>query len=336
MQTFLEKPHAILVVGPFLVALGAGCGDDSTGGGGSGSSTTSSTTASTGSAGTGGSGSTTSGSQAGAGGAGATSTSAGPGGGGEGGAGGGGGGGGAGGGGIEQLVGPEGGTVETQGVRVTIPEGALTEPVTIGIHRLDAAEIAALPGFDAIDGATAGALTPDVFAFTPHGTSFQVGVTIQLPATDGQTILRLDDEADPTWDLIPAVVDGGQATYTAYGFSIGAVANVEGTPGCDPDACAALGDEEAECVYMTFDYQGTEVGWGCSTPCTDDDQCSFPVACIDETTQMIYGWWCGIAPGHASGGCSGIAGESECHGSDGQNPNLTLCVDNECTDTPAG
>jgi hypothetical protein len=328
---------SLLLVGPLVLSLSA-CGDDTAGtGGGGGAGATGA-----GSTGTGGPGNTSTTGQ-GTTASGATSIATGQGGTGEGGSGvggdaaggnGAGGDGGAEGGGIEQEVGPDGATLETGGVRVTIPEGALTETLTIGIHRLDAAAIASLPGFDAIDGATSGALTADVFAFTPHGTTFAMAVTIELPAADGQTILRLDDESDSTWDIVPAVVDGGSATYRTYGFSIGAVADVEGTPGCDPVECAEL--EGSECIYMTLDTSDTEVGWQCAEPCTQDDQCEFPVACVDETTQMLYGWWCGIAPGHASGGCSGIVGHNECHGSDGQSRGLTLCVDNECTDTPAG
>jgi len=299
-------------------------------------------------AGTGGSGSTTTTSQGGVGGAGSTSATTSQGGVGgagstststsQGGAGGEGegaaGAGGSAGAGIEQMVGPEGATLETEGVKVTIPEGALAEMVTIGIHRLSDDEIAALPGFDEIVGVTSGALTSNVFAFTPHGTTFQLEVEIQLPAADGQTVLRLDDESDATWDLIPAVVDGGTATFTTYGFSVGAVADLDGTPGCDPDACS--GFESHECIYMELDFQGDEVGWRCAEPCTQDDDCSFSVACFDETTKSFPGWWCGIVPGRDSGGCDGIIGIDECYGSDGQNPNLTLCVDNECTDTPAG
>jgi hypothetical protein len=245
----------------------------------------------------------------------------------------GGGGSGGAGGGLEQAVGPEGATLATDGVTVTIPADALKEATAIGVHRLDGAAIAALPAIS-VEGMTAATLTPVVFALTPHGTSFQSGVTIELPAADDTlTVLKLDDASDTTWEIVPAAFSGGVAKITTYGFSIYAVADIDGTPGCDPAWCAANGEAGAECVFTADTV--FETFWSCRKPCTHKDQCSFTAACIDATTQQLYGWWCGIAPGHASGGCQGMMGANPCHGSDGQNPGLTLCVNNECTDTPA-
>lgn len=312
---------------------GAGAGGDGQGGGPAGPATTGASVASTGS------GSTTSGNQAGSGGGGD-----------QGGAGGGGASGGAGGAGgsasdsDQQSVGVDGATLTAGGATVTIPEGALTETTTIGIARLDDGEIAQLPEIDLV-GATSASLSDDVFALTPHGTSFQQAVTIELPAFEGATILRLDDESDTTWEIVPATIVEGQAVLTTWSFSVYAVADVDGTPGCDPVACEARPDDEFvqdyACVFMSDSYDGPAGPgyWSCAEACTEDEQCafSFDPYCENETMLVdVAGWYCGIPEGEVSGGCTGFIGGSDCHGSDGQSPEVTLCVDGACTDTPAG
>ncbi len=88
----------------------------------------------------------------------------------------GGGGGDTGGGGTQQsgaVVGPTGGTVVgPNGAKVVIPAGALATDTTINIAQI-AASTAALPAGFSVSGQT--------FAFTPHGTTFAVPVTMTLP-----------------------------------------------------------------------------------------------------------------------------------------------------------
>ena len=71
------------------------------------------------------------------------------------------------------LVGPAGGTVEgPNGARLLIPAGALATNVAIAIEQSPAGA-PALPGRIAAVGAT--------FALTPHGTTFDLPVTLTLP-----------------------------------------------------------------------------------------------------------------------------------------------------------
>ena len=85
-------------------------------------------------------------------------------------------GGGSGGGGappVSAVIGPAGGTViGPNGASVVIPAGALATDTAIGIEQTSAGS-PALPGAFS----TAGAM----FAFTPHGTTFAVPVTVTLP-----------------------------------------------------------------------------------------------------------------------------------------------------------
>src|ERR1700754_4977611 len=70
-------------------------------------------------------------------------------------------------------VGPAGGTVTgPNGAKVVIPPGALTTTIDIRIEQTSAGS-PALPGGFSVSG--------QMFAFTPHGTTFAVPVTVTLP-----------------------------------------------------------------------------------------------------------------------------------------------------------
>ena len=71
------------------------------------------------------------------------------------------------------IVGPAGGTVNgPNGAKLVIPAGALATDTTIGIAQI-AGSATPLPSGFSVSG--------PVFAFTPHGTTFSVPVTITLP-----------------------------------------------------------------------------------------------------------------------------------------------------------
>ncbi len=98
------------------------------------------------------------------------------------------------------VIGSEGGTIVTDdGLTVTVPAGALETPVEITIETVDTSSLAAAePAWAPYAG--------PAFAFTPHGQIFAEPVTIRLPATTRPSaILRLDDTADPCWQMVPGL-----------------------------------------------------------------------------------------------------------------------------------
>lgn len=132
-----------------------------------------------------------------------------------------------------------GGTVALGGsdLVVTIPPGALAAPTTIGVAEVSAAQVAPLP-FNRT------AYSPR-YALTPHGTTFAAPVEIAVrfsgDAASAQ-VLRLDDEADPDWEVVEgATFEDGIARFATNRFSViimgGPFALDCGYPGercCDP------------------------------------------------------------------------------------------------------
>lgn len=125
------------------------------------------------------------------------------------------------------AIGPAGGRVESAGVVVEVPAGALAEEVSIAIA-------------EATGGAPAlGSARSKVFAFTPHGLKFAKPVTITLPLTaaaePGDTVLWAEEGAT-TWTPVDgATLADGKATARVSAFSYGSVgsADVPLTPTAD-------------------------------------------------------------------------------------------------------
>lgn len=119
---------------------------------------------------------------------------------------------------VQALVGPTGGTLElTGGGKLEVPPGALDEEVMITITELD--EPKPLPlGLDSAGKA---------IAFEPHGTVFNLPVTLTVPIKETETDLaqvramKLDDDDDDSWTTI---LDGekspGKITLETTSFSI--------------------------------------------------------------------------------------------------------------------
>ena len=138
--------------------------------------------------------------------------------------GGGGGGDGGGGGGTQQtgtVVGAAGGTVVgPNGAKVVIPAGALATDTTINIAQI-AASTAVLPAGFSVSG--------QMFAFTPHGTTFAVPVTITLPFNPalvpaGITPQFYKTNAQFQWEQIATATFGPDtATAQVTSFSDAAV-----------------------------------------------------------------------------------------------------------------
>lgn len=107
------------------------------------------------------------------------------------------------------MIGPAGGVIESDdGAVLTIPPGALAGEAFITVRSVPTGDIAATVP----DGAP---YAGPVYSFEPHGLTFDKPVTIQLPTdTRANTILRLDDLDDDSWELAP----GGAFNDTSVEF----------------------------------------------------------------------------------------------------------------------
>src|SRR5262245_39532956 len=86
------------------------------------------------------------------------------------------------------MIGAMGGTVQSAGASVTIPPGALDQPVLITVHTVAS-------GFPPL-----GAAPLTVYAFEPHFQSFNAQVQVSLPVSGaGQFQLYQAHPGDMTW-----------------------------------------------------------------------------------------------------------------------------------------
>jgi hypothetical protein len=116
-----------------------------------------------------------------------------------------------------------GGSVESGGASVVVPEGALEDAVEVAVEVLD--DVAT----DLPEGTS---LAGDTVAFLPHGTTFSSPVTLTI-AHDGSAtgVMRLDDEDDTSWEAMSDVtVTANTVEVQTTSFSIyAAVAGAAGS-----------------------------------------------------------------------------------------------------------
>lgn len=114
-----------------------------------------------------------------------------------------------------------GGTLlSPEGVKVEVPAGAASAPVTIRVAK-DATGAPPLP-------ATGPKAAGDIFAITPHGQAFTGDVTVSLPtpstplATNEQLMLAKAELGGSDWVLLPTTNRGGtlQATINSFSFVV--------------------------------------------------------------------------------------------------------------------
>lgn len=123
---------------------------------------------------------------------------------------------------------------------ITVPSGALGAATEIAISKLTSDSVEEPPGASV-------AVSPPI-ALTPHGQQFLVPVTVQLAYSGpsaGLSLVRLDDEQDTTWEIVPGATFGdGIASFQTTHFSV--VEVVSGETGSDAGAPtfdgAAAGD----------------------------------------------------------------------------------------------
>lgn len=113
-----------------------------------------------------------------------------------------------------QPLGPSGGVRERDGARVDVPAGALTTEQLIAVARVSS--------FPAPPAGTR--FSNGVFELTPHGQEFQVPVTVQVPASQGEVLLTAS--LGGTWRPVEgAAFANGELTGTVTHFSFFAAAS---------------------------------------------------------------------------------------------------------------
>jgi uncharacterized delta-60 repeat protein len=128
---------------------------------------------------------------------------------------------------VSVVIGPAGGTVTAPGgASVVIPPGALVTNTTITITQTSAGA-PPLPGGFTVSG--------QMFAFTPHGTTFAVPVTMTLPfdpalVPAGRRPALYKTNAQNQWEQVAGVtINGNTVSAQVTGFSNG-TAGVERLP----------------------------------------------------------------------------------------------------------
>jgi len=175
------------------------------------------------------------------------------------------------------VIDEEGGSVEvvleedegegSTEVEVEVPPGAVEESVEVRVEPVEATDVAAIEG--------EAELASEPVAFLPHGTTFDVPVTISFTAPGGfssdAVIVRLEDENDTEWELLSSDVQGDTISVEVTTFSIYAVVEGtlchEGNPDSDSDGVC---DAEDICPADPNDDSDSDGVCDSEDPCPAD------------------------------------------------------------------
>lgn len=117
---------------------------------------------------------------------------------------------------VTAIIGSSGGTLAMEGLMVSVPAGALATDTEI--------KLTVQSDASGVRGLTSGIVARSpLYILTPHGTTFSSPVTVTLPFEGNATaVYRLDDEVDPTWDVLGVVpsIENGLATFETDTFSV--------------------------------------------------------------------------------------------------------------------
>lgn len=140
------------------------------------------------------------------------------------------------------TIGSEGGSLSSaEGVRLTVPAGAMTEPVTLRVAR-DTTGLHAALASGTPDPDKAVALSP-TYAMTPHGTTFAQPVELRIPidraaaAGPGLLVALRTDPGKLGWDVLPILaVENGDAVVAITSFSFYRVVKIVTLPQQTPNS----------------------------------------------------------------------------------------------------
>jgi ZU5 domain len=174
------------------------------------------------------------------------------------------------------TVGPSGGVVEAEGVRLTVPAGALADPVTISITR---AASASVDDYDAFS---------PLFEFGPTGLHFVSPVEVSIAYTDpgdGSKPTVLWSQATGSgYDALASTTSGGQMVAHPDHFSRGFVGRrraAQGGDGGTPNDGGVGSDAPATDGRVPTDAGGD--GATCVPylgACTQTGDCCNSVPCV--------------------------------------------------------
>jgi hypothetical protein len=204
-------------------------------------------------------------------------------------------------------VGPTGGTVQGSGVTLRVPEGAVSQTVTISIA--PAAQGSAPIGYTA--------LSP-VFVFSPDGLQFAKPATVEIGVTssDGTTPVIVWESSTGSIDELPTTANGAVLTASVMHFSQGFAGHrASGAPTNDEDATPSGGDDASS------DGSG---GGDSGHPITDASTCNQNGGSCDAGSQCCSG--------SCNGGTCGAANPALC----GQQycPTNLVCCTGVCRVAP--
>lgn len=117
-----------------------------------------------------------------------------------------------------RSVGPEGGTLELNGVTLQVPAGAVADDTALSVAPLKDERSVGTPHLSGEDTLV---LTSKVYAFTPHGTKFAQPVAVALPYEGkADMVVRREGDKDAAWERMDgATFKDGLAHFEIDGFS---------------------------------------------------------------------------------------------------------------------
>jgi hypothetical protein len=197
------------------------------------------------------------------------------------------------------TIGPSGGVVEEEGIRLTIPAGALTEDVTISVAA--APEIAPSDGYAALS---------SVFLFTPDGLVFRTPAVVEIAFRgDGAGAAVVWSSATAGVEELASTASAGSMTASVLHFSRGFVGRRD-RDAAPPDAGPGDASPPADAPYDVADAP------------SDGPSCQPLSGACDAGSQCCSG---------ACGGGTCVPGSSTCTGPGAGCDAGTQCCSGLCT-----
>jgi hypothetical protein len=137
-------------------------------------------------------------------------------------------------------VGPAGGAFELNGIKITLPAGAVDNQIAIRISK-DGLN----PSGYFVDG--------NVYRFSPEGLHFRVPISISFPTGKaGESVFWTAMGSDSRFESLPTIIDGGRASTQTSHFSLGFVGLERGSPAdaASDTTMRADGASEAEASIL--------------------------------------------------------------------------------------
>jgi hypothetical protein len=171
---------------------------------------------------------------------------------------------------VSTSVGPTGGTVQASGVTLHVPEGAVSQPVTITVAT--ATDTAAPPAYDAFS---------PIFQFSPDGLVFQKPITVDITITAsvGSAMNIVWSTAEGGYEDLPSTTNGNVMSASVSHFSRGFIGHKKQP---SSDGVDAGGGSDAA-------HGGTDGASDGSSTITDASTCGMGGGSCDAGSQCCSG-----------------------------------------------